>query len=107
MLGHPKRGGRRAGSRNKHGLPAALGELVSVATNTEAEGQDPGAAVVGAVVKGLQAPLGKSLGYVKFMLKHGIGREKIGNIPASSPDRRSLGFRRSRRRVTARTVRLP
>jgi hypothetical protein len=92
VLGHRKLGGRRAGSRNKHGRKAALGELVTVATNSEAEGQDPRAAVIGAVVKGLQATPGKSLGYVKLMLKHGIGREKIDNGPASNPDRRWLGF---------------
>jgi hypothetical protein len=33
-------------------------------------------AVVGAVVKGLQAPPRKSLGFVGLMMKHGIGRER-------------------------------
>ena len=69
-----------------------LRELVTVAKNSEAEGEVPRVAVVGAVVKGLQAPPRKSLGFVELMMKHGIGREKIDNGPASSPDCRWRGF---------------
>jgi hypothetical protein len=94
--GHRKLGGRRTGSRNKHGRKAALGELVTVAKKSEAEGEDPRVGIIGAVVNGLQAPPGKSLGYVKLMLKHGVGREKIDNGPASRPDRRWLGFGKTR-----------
>ena len=92
VRGHRKLGGRQPGSRNKHGRKAALAELMMVAKTSEAEGRDPQVAVIEAVVKGLQAPPGKGLGYVKFMLKHGIGPEKVDNGPASSPDRRWLGF---------------
>jgi hypothetical protein len=104
VRGHRKLGGRRAGSRNKHGRKAAFTDLVTVATSSEAEGQDPQVAVIEAVVKGLQAPPGKSLGYVGFMLKHGIGPEKIDNGPASSPDRRWLGFEKKK---TIRPARAP
>ena len=92
VRGHRKLGGRQPGSRNKHGRKAALAELMMVAKTSEAEGQDPQVAVIEAVVKGLQAPPGKGLGYVKYMLKHGIGPEKVDNGPASRPDRRWLGF---------------
>ena len=90
--GHRKQGGRRTGSRNKHGAKAALEVLVTAAQNSEAEGKDPRVAVGGALAKGLLAPPGKSLGYVKLMMKHGMGREKIDNAPASGPDPRWLRF---------------
>jgi hypothetical protein len=95
VRGHPKLGGRKPGSGNKHGRKAALAELMMVATNSEAEGQDPRVAVGGAVVKGLQTPR-KRLGFVTAMMKHGMGPEKVDNGPGSSPDRRWLGFGKTR-----------
>jgi hypothetical protein len=89
---HRRLGGRRPGSRNKHGPKAAFRELVAAAQNSEAEGEDPQVAVVGVLVNGLQAPSRKSLGFVKLMMQHGIGREKIDSGPALGPDRRWLGF---------------